>query len=473
MKALPSPVVFPPGFLLGTATASYQIEGAVSEGGRGESIWDRFSHTPGNVLNGDHGDVACDHYHRYAGDVALMRELGLGTYRFSFAWTRFQPDGTGGLNPAGVAFYDRLVDELLEAGIRPWATLYHWDLPQALEDAGGWPARDTAARFADYAAAVHEHFADRVGDWTTLNEPWCSAFLGYASGHHAPGRTDPAAAMAAAHHLLLAHGLAMQTMRSASPDLRYGITLNLYPVDAATPSASDQDAARRVDGIQNRWFLDPLFTGSYPADVHAELAGLLGDVVRDGDLATIAQPLDLLGINYYSRHVVRHAGPDEPAGADTDGGEHGRRDPGWVGATDAVRVDTGKPTTAMGWEVDADGLYDVLVRVTKEYSPPPLYVTENGAAYTDIVTRDGDGTATVHDTERTAFLASHFAAANRAIDDGVDLRGYLVWSLLDNFEWAWGYDRRFGIIHVDFATQQRTLKDSAKWLATVAAANPS
>ncbi len=452
---------FPSGFLWGTATASYQIEGGVDEGGRGESIWDRFAHTPGRILNGDTGDVATDHYHRYREDVALMSELNLNAYRFSLAWPRLQPDGSGPLSADGVGFYERLVDELLGAGIRPWVTLYHWDLPQALEDAGGWPARDTALRFADFASAVHERLADRIADWTTLNEPWCAAFLGYGSGHHAPGRTEPAAAVAAAHNLLLGHGMAVAAMRSARPEHRYGITLNLYPVTTISDDAQDQDAARRVDGLCNRLFLDPVLRGRYPDDVRADLEPIAGsDFIADDDAATIGAPIDFLGVNYYSRHVVRAARADG-----TDDGA--RREPAWIGASDVVKLDTGRPKTRMGWEIDPTGLHDVLRRLADEYDSPPLYITENGAAFVDEVTSDGE----VHDAERVGYLDAHIRAAKQAIDDGTDLRGYFVWTLMDNFEWSWGFDRRFGVVHVDFATQQRTIKDSGRWLAGIAAAN--
>ena len=448
---------FPDGFDWGVATASYQIEGAVREGGRSPSIWDTYSHTPGKTANGETGDIACDHYHRYRHDVALMHELNARVYRFSVAWPRLQPTGRGPLNPEGVAFYDRLIDELLGAGVRPWITLYHWDLPQVLEDEGGWPERQTAQLFADYAAAVHERFADRVRDWTTLNEPWCSAFLGYASGRHAPGRQDPAASVRAAHHLLLGHGLAVQAMRATRDDLRYGITLNLYPTSAATSSAADQDAARRVDGICNRVFLDPILRGRYPEDVLADLEPIAGlQHILGGDEKIIAQPLDVLGVNYYSRHVVR---------AGTEG--TGRTDAAWVGARGAEGVRTGRPVTAAGWEIDPTGLHDILTRITREYDTPPLYITENGAAFPDVIAADG----AVHDDQRTAFLDGHFRAAHRAISDGVDLRGYFVWSLLDNFEWAWGYERRFGIVYVDYDTQERLVKDSGRWFADVAAAN--
>ena len=330
-----------------------------------------------------------------------------------------------------------------------------------LEDRGGWPVRDTALRFADYAAAVHERLADRVADWTTLNEPWCSAFLGYASGHHAPGRTEPAAAVAAVHHLLLGHGLAVEAMRSARPEHRYGITLNLYPVTTVSEDPDDREAARRVDGLCNRLFLDPVLRGRYPDDVRADLEPIAGsDFITDDDAATIAEPLDFLGINYYSRHVVRATRADRT-------GDGARSDPAWIGAGDVEKVDTGRPKTQMSWEIDASGLADVLRRVTEEYEAPPLYITENGAAFVDDVTGDGH----VHDAERVRYLDEHLRAARQAIDDGVDLRGYFVWTLIDNFEWAWGFDRRFGVIHVDFSTQQRTIKDSGRFLAGVAKAN--
>ena len=443
---------FPAGFVWGSATASYQIEGAVKEDGRRPSIWDTFTGTPGKVVGGDTGDPADDHYHRYAEDVKLMQQLGLSGYRFSVAWPRLQPTGTGALNTAGLSFYDRLLDELAAAGIAPFVTLYHWDLPQTLETAGGWPSRDTAYRFADYAAAVHGRFADRVSQWTTLNEPWCSAFLGYASGEHAPGRTEPAAAVRAAHHLLLGHGLAVQSMRAARPDQSYGITVNLYPTDAATDSAADRDAARRVDGLANRIFLDPLLKGQYPTDILRDWGPLVdGDLIRNGDTVAIAAPLDFLGVNYYTRHVVAARQPEE----------EGAVNPAWVGATDVKSVYRGVPVTAMGWEIDSQGLYDTLQMVTRNYDAPPLYVTENGAAFDDVPADDG----AVHDKERTAYLGEHFAAAARAIKDGVDLRGYFVWSLMDNFEWAWGYSRRFGLIRVDYSTQARTIKDSGHWYA--------
>jgi beta-glucosidase len=448
----------PEGFLWGAATAAYQVEGAVTEDGRGRSIWDTFSHTPGKVHEGHTGDVAVEHYHRYREDVALMASLGLGAYRFSIAWPRVQPSGRGPVRQRGLDFYRRLVDELLAHGIEPWVTLYHWDLPQALEDAGGWPVRDTAERFADYGAAVHDALADRVTYWTTLNEPWCSAFLGYASGVHAPGRREPAAAVRAAHHLMLGHGLAVERMRAQRATSRFGVTLNLYSVRAASDRPADVDAARRIDGVQNRLFLDPLLLGRYPVDVVADLAGVTDQGhVRDGDLAVVAVPLDLLGVNYYTTHVVTSAGPAGP----------GERGSAWVGSDDVHTVGTGLPRTAMGWEVDPAGLADVLRMVAGNYPAVPLYVTENGAAFDDVVAPDG----TVPDPDRVAYLREHLLACRAAIDDGVPLRGYFAWSLLDNFEWAYGYAKRFGLVHVDYATQRRTPKDSARWYAGAARAN--
>jgi beta-glucosidase len=450
---------FPDGFAWGAATASYQIEGAVHEGGRSPSIWDTFAHAPGKVQNGDTGDVAVDHYHRYREDVGLLADLGVTHYRFSLAWPRLQPDGRGGLNHDGVDFYNRLVDELLGHGIQPWVTVYHWDLPQVLEDAGGWPVRDTAERFAEYAAAVHDRLRDRIRHWTTLNEPWCSAFLGYASGHHAPGRTEPGAALAAAHHLMLGHGLAIEAMRSQDATSTLGITLNLYPVDPATDADADVDAARRVDAISNRIFLDPLLRGRYPEDLRRDVAQISDmGFVAEGDQKIINTPLDVLGINYYTRHVVRASGTPQPTSA---------RAPAWVGSADVQSVERGLPKTEMGWEIDPQGLYDVLERVHREYGPIPLYITENGAAFADQPGPDG----MVADPQRVAYLDDHFRVARRAIDEGIDLRGYFVWTLLDNFEWAWGFSKRFGLFYVDYETRQRIPKDSARWFADVTRRN--
>ncbi|WP_370950295.1 GH1 family beta-glucosidase [Amycolatopsis sp. cg5] len=445
---------FPPGFVWGAATAAFQVEGATTTDGRTDSVWDVFARRPGAVVGGDTGEPAADHYRRYGEDVETMRGLGLGAYRFSLAWPRIRPGG-GRPNPAGMAFYDRLVDCLLEAGIQPWATLYHWDLPQVLEDDGGWAVRDTAFRFAEYAETVLERLGDRVASWSTLNEPWCAAMLGYAGGIHAPGRTDHAAAVAAAHHLLLGHGLAMEVIREYTVDTPAGVTLNLYPVTAHDPLA-DADAARRVDGLQNRLFLDPVLRGRYPKDLVAELA--LDDIVRDGDELIIGAPIDWLGVNYYRDYRVS-ATPiagSEPAG------------PEWVGAQDVHFVaDPAAARTHSGWEVQPAGLTEALLRVRHDYGPVPLYITENGAAYPDVVGEGGD----IADTDRVAFLDAHLRAAHDAIAAGVDLRGYFYWSLLDNFEWAEGYAKRFGLIHVDYATQRRTPKRSARWYAEVIGRN--
>ncbi|MGN9809837.1 GH1 family beta-glucosidase [Micromonospora sp. BQ11] len=451
------PLTFPPGFLWGAATAAYQIEGAATEDGRTPSIWDTFSHTPDRVVGGHTGDVACDHYHRLDSDVALMAELGLKSYRFSVSWPRVQPGGSGPANAAGLDFYRRLVDELLTHGIEPWLTLYHWDLPQPLEDAGGWPARDTAARFADYTALVADALGDRVRYWTTLNEPWCSAFLGYGSGVHAPGRSDGADAVRAGHHLMLGHGLGVQALRAARPTAEVGVTVNLYPVTPASDAPGDVDAARRIDGLANRFFLDPLLRGAYPADLMADLAGVTDfGHVRDGDLATISSPLDLVGINYYSRHVVAASVPGEQPEA------YWRAPSCWPGSEDVRFVTRGVPVTDMNWEIDAPGLTETLRRVHEEYTDLPLYVTENGSAFVDTVV-DGE----VDDVDRLAYFDAHLRASHEAIEAGVPLRGYFAWSLMDNFEWAWGYTKRFGMIHVDYDSQVRTPKSSARWYAEV------
>ncbi|WP_137814765.1 GH1 family beta-glucosidase [Gandjariella thermophila] len=447
---------FPPAFVWGTATAAFQIEGATAEDGRTDSIWDTFCRTPGAVAGGDTGDVAADHYHRMPEDVALMRSLGLGGYRFSVAWPRvLRPDGA--VNQRGLDFYRRLVDRLLDSGITPFVTLYHWDLPQHLEDRGGWTSRDTAFRFAEYAQTVHAALGDRVLHWTTLNEPYCAALLGYGAGVHAPGRRDPRAAAAAAHHLLLGHGLTTQAIRAADGGARVAITFNLYPVDPADPDDPvDRDAARRVDGLQNRLWLDAVLRGRYPDDVRADLARFgFDEHVRPADLATLAAPVDALGVNYYSGYrVTGHGGPD-------------RRRAEWIGAEHVRPVYRGLPRTAMGWEVQPEGLTRVLLRVHTEYPVLPLYVTENGAAYDDDPAEDG----TTHDVERRDYLRGHLTAVHDAIERGVDVRGYFCWSLLDNFEWAEGYAKRFGIVRVDFDTLARTPKLSGLWYSRVARAN--
>jgi beta-glucosidase len=452
---------FPTDFVWGAATAAYQIEGAAAEDGRTASIWDIFSHTPGRVIGSETGDVACDHYHRYRDDTDLMVRMGLRAYRFSVSWSRVQPGGSGPLNPAGVDFYKRLVDELDQRGIVPWLTLYHWDLPQELEDAGGWPNRDTAYRFADYAAGLHEALGDRVVHWTTMNEPWCSAFLGYGSGAHAPGRREPALTIPAAHHLMLGHGLAVQAMRQSGTPLDAGITLNLYAMSPASECPEDVDAARRIDGLAHRIFLDPVLLGRYPADVVEDLRGLSDfGHVRDGDLDVISTPLDQLGINYYSRYVVAAAEPGAPV-ADGNGGTN------WPGSENVRFVSRDVPLTFMDWEIDAPGLVEVLRRVHQEYPELPLYVTENGAAFDDVPDAEGR----VDDADRVEFLDGHLRACHQAISEGVPLRGYFAWSLMDNFEWAWGYSKRFGMIYVDYPSQRRVFKASGAWYAEVTRRN--
>ena len=456
---------FPADFLFGAATAAYQIEGASHEDGRTDSIWDAFSRVPGAVINADNGDVACDHYHRYRDDVALMKQLGLQTYRFSTSWARVRPDG-GPVNPKGVDFYSRLVDELLGAGIKPWLTLYHWDLPQALEEQGGWANRDTAFRFRDYALDMHDALGDRVDVWTTLNEPWCSSFLSYTAGAHAPGRQDVAAGLAAGHHLLLAHGLAVQALRERDPELELGITLNLTvakPVDPARPG--DVDAARRIDGQFNRFFLDPIFRGEYADDLRQDVGHLgLDEVVLDGDLAVISTPIDALGVNYYHGEAVSDRPAEHPliGSAPTD---RATRSP-YPAADGVFNHPQNLPLTAMDWEVQPDGLRELLVRVHDEYAASAgvrLYVTENGAAYDDTVAPDGR----VHDVERTEFLESHLGAILDAVEAGVPVHGYFCWSVMDNYEWAWGYDKRFGLVRVDYETQERTVKDSGLAYAAI------
>jgi beta-glucosidase len=443
----------PEGFVVGSATAAYQIEGATREDGRGESIWDTFSRVPGAIVDGTTGDVADDHYHRWAEDVDLMSDLGFGAYRFSIAWPRIQPDGRGRPNQAGIDFYRRLAESLRERGVTPWATLYHWDLPQALEDRGGWLQRDTARRFADYAHEVADRLSDVVSEWITLNEPWCSSFLGYASGIHAPGRALGSRAAHAAHHLLLGHGLALEALRAAAPEARVGISLNLYPVEPAGDSGGDADAARRIDGLSNRLFLEPVLAGTYPADVLEDLGETrwFEENATEEDLRSISAPIDFLGVNYYSRHIVASASAPA-AGAPPStypGSEHVRM------------VDTGAPATQMGWEVHPDGMLDAL-RMASDLAPElPLYITENGAAYPD--SEDADGR--IDDGERTEYLQAHLEAARDAVAAGLPLRGYFLWTLMDNWEWSWGFSRRFGIVHVDYRTQTRTPKRSALWMA--------
>lgn len=437
-RAFPHPArapLLPADFRFGVATSAFQIEGSPTADGRTDSIWDTFCRAPGAVTGGETGEIACDHYRRMPEDVDLLAELGVDTYRFSVSWPRVQPGGRGPVNAAGLDFYDRLVDRLLAKGIDPWLTLYHWDLPQELEDAGGWPHRDTAHRFADYAGLVFDRLGDRVRSWTTLNEPWCVAMYGYADGMHAPGRRDRTAALHAVHHLLLGHGEAVRRMREqGGPEHDFGLTLNLTPSLPATDSAPDVAAARRADGLGIRLYLDPLLLGTYPEDVVAGLAeeGIILPV-RDGDLDVIATPLDVLGVNYYFSERISASG------------RPGREE--------------GGPATALGWPVTPDGLTDLLLRLSREYPAVPLVITENGGAFPDAALEDGR----VRDADRVAFLAAHIDAVAEAYDRGADVRGYFVWTLLDNFEWAHGYGPTFGLVSVDRETMVHTPKESARW----------
>jgi beta-glucosidase len=471
-SAAPARLRFPDGFVWGTATASYQVEGAVNEDGRGPSIWDSFTHTPGKVVDGSNADVACDHYHRYAEDVAMMADLGLASYRFSIAWPRIVPTGSGAVNPAGLDFYSRLVDALLEHGIEPLATLYHWDLPQPLQDVGGWTNRDTAARFAEYAQTVGAALGDRVRTITTFNEPWCSAFLGYGSGVHAPGVTDNAQALAAVHHLNLAHGLGAAALRSVLPaGGRVSLTLNLAVVRAAEDTDADRAIARHIDGISNRIFLDPVLRGRYPDDVLDDLRHITDwSFVQDGDTAAIAQPLDVLGVNYYSPTLVTAATPElraQAAGSWVNDPQSADGPTPYPGTDLAFSMPQRGPHTAMGWRIDPESLTQLLVQVQRDYPGVPLMITENGAAFADRPGEDG----VVHDADRIEYLRGHLTAVHDAISRGVDVRGYYCWSLMDNFEWAWGFSKRFGIVYVDYPTGARTPKDSAGWYRGVIARN--
>jgi beta-glucosidase len=427
---------FPKGFVWGAATAAYQIEGAWQEDGKGESIWDRFSHTPGKVAEGHTGDVACDHYHRWPEDIELMGRLGLKAYRFSTAWTRVLPAGRGPVNGRGLDFYERLVDGLLRAGIEPFLTLYHWDLPQALQEEGGWENRDTAGAFADYAAVMVKRLGDRVKYWTTLNEPGVTAFEGNLRGKHAPGNMDPRIAYQVAHNLMAAHGMAVQAIRAIGPGLQVGIVLDLWGQEPASDAPEDIAAARQAWETSQTIFLDPLFRGHYPPIAY-EVAGENMPEVRDGDMALIAQRLDYLGINYYSRNLYN--------------------------AQRQVTPVPGSEYTAMGWEVSAPTLRRILTRIHQDYRLPPIYITENGAAYQDEVSADGR----IHDARRLEYVKNHLIQTKLAMEEGVDVRGYFVWSLMDNFEWSHGYTRPFGIVHVDFETRERIVKDSGEWYARV------
>lgn len=435
---------FPEGFIWGTATASYQVEGGYEE--RGESIWDEFCRWPGKVFQGHSGAIADDHYHLYKQDVALMKSLGTQGYRFSIAWPRVLPAGVGWVNQTGLDFYDRLVDELLNVGIEPYVTLYHWDLPSALQRVGGWAVRDTAYRFADYVAIVAQRLGDRVHRWITHNEPWVTAFVGNYEGRHAPGWQDLGLALQVAHHLALSHGLCVPVLRERGDErTRVGITLNFSPAYPASASPEDVAAAQRHDGYHNRWFMDAIFKGRYPQDIW-DLFGYLVPRMAPDDLTIASRPIDFLGVNYYTRAVVQHA-------------------PGRL--LDCKSSHPEGEYTAMDWEVYPQGLTDLLVRLAKDYNLREMYITENGCAYEDLMTADGQ----VHDPKRVEYLKLHFAAAHRAIQHGVPLKGYFVWSLMDNFEWGYGYSRRFGIVYVDYHTQRRILKDSAKYYSSVIAQN--
>lgn len=430
--AEPSAHAFPADFVWGVATSSFQIEGAAREDGKGASIWDSFCRIPGAIADASNGDVACDHYHRWSEDLDLVALLGVNAYRFSVSWPRVRPGGSGAWNDKGLDFYERLVDGILSRGVKPYLTLNHWDLPEELQARGGWAHRDTVHRFVEYAQGLAARLGDRVAAIATHNEPWVIAHLGHETGSFAPGVKDRAVAAQVSHHLLLSHGLALQALRAQGCKSRLGIVLNLSPVQSASQSEADRAAARREDGTLLRWYMDPLFKAAYPADVLDHL-GAAAPHVEPGDMAAIATPMDFLGVNYYSRNVVGAEGP-RPAAA------------------------SGNPVTAMGWEVYPEGLTELLLRLTRDYPVPPLYVTENGAAFDDAVV-DGE----VRDTARRDYIAQHIAAVAEALRQGVPMAGYMVWSLLDNFEWASGYDKRFGIVRVDYATQRRTPKDSARW----------
>ncbi len=437
-SAIADEVAFPADFVWGASTSSYQIEGAVEVDGRGQSIWDTFSHSPGRVKGGDTGDVACDHYRRWPEDIELLARGGFAAYRFSTAWPRILPAGSGAVEARGLDFYDRLADGLVARGITPWLCLYHWDLPQQLQDLGGWVRRDIAEKFADYARVVVRRLGDRVKHWATFNEPNIHALFGYGLGDHAPGVKGLPNMLAAMHHQNLAHGRAVQALRAEAADLRVGMIVSLQRARASSDRPADRRATDRFDAMWNGACLEPQMTGAYPAPVAADFAPL----IAAGDLALIQQPVDFIGVNYYSPMYVADA-PQSLFGA-------------WFGA-----APPGMRFTAMGWPIDANALTEELILLSKRYGKPEFYIAENGACFDDSVAADG----TVHDDDRTAYLREHLAAAQRALAAGVKLRGYFVWSLLDNFEWAEGYSRRFGIVRVDFASQKRTPKSSYRWLA--------
>jgi beta-glucosidase len=431
---------FGPGFLWGCATSSYQIEGAANEDGRVESIWDRFAATPGKIRDGSSGAVACDHYHRWPEDLDIARDLGLNAYRFSIAWPRIVSEAGGRPNEKGLAFYERLVDGMLERGLQPWATLYHWDLPQFLQERGGWNERGTVDAFLEMADAVTRRLGDRVKHWITHNEPWCTAIIGNYEGWHAPGLTDFKTALQVCHHVLLSHGKAVPLIRANVPDAKVGIALSLHPLRPASDSEQDLAAMQRHDGLRFRWFMDPLYGRGYPAAT-LDAVGVAAPTVLPGDLDAIAAATDFIGVNYYFPETVA---------ADPGHGPLGAR---------VLPPRPGVETTAMGWEAAPQGLAELMGRVQDEYRPGPIYVTENGSCYEDVPGPDGE----VHDSERRRYLQRHLAALYSAKRSGVPVQGYFAWSLVDNFEWAEGYLRRFGLVHIDYATQQRRLKDSARW----------
>ncbi len=428
-------VTFPRNFLWGAATAAYQIEGAWNEDGKGESIWDRFSHTEGTVRNSDTGDVACDHYHRLDEDIKIMKEIGIRAYRFSISWSRIFPDGHGLVNLAGLDFYNRLVDKLLAARIQPFATLYHWDLPQKLQEIGGWTNREVSSHFADYAAVLSKHLGDRVQNWITINEPWVIANIGHKTGEHAPGIKDEKMALQVAHHLLLAHGKATQALRADNSNTKVGIALDMRPTAPASDAPEDIEAANKTWSREARWYMDPLFKAYYPPDIWTEYGSKV-PVLKPRDMSVISQNLDFLGINYYTRTVVSDSG--------------------------VVSKIPGSQYTEMNWEVTPESFCRLLVDISREYNLPPIYITENGAAFNDRISPTGE----IEDEDRLSYLKNHLIQARVAMEDGVNLQGYFVWSLLDNFEWALGYEKRFGIVHVDFDTLKRTIKKSGHWYSS-------
>lgn len=431
---------FPADFRWGCSTSAYQIEGAVADDGRGLSIWDTFCRRPAAIRDGSSGAVACDHYHRWPEDVALAGELGLNAYRFSIAWPRIFPEGRGRRpNSKGLDFYSKLVDGLLERGIEPWPTLYHWDLPQALQDQGGWKNRDSVTAFVEFAEAVSQRLGDRVRHWITHNEPWCTAFLGHYEGVHAPGERNLAAALQVCHHVLLSHGLAIPAIRTHAAGARVGIALSLHPLRPASDRRADMEAMVRHDGLRNRWFLDPLHGRGYPADVWQRLGRDVPEV-REGDLAAIATRTDFLGVNYYFPETVADAPGEGALATRVVNPEHVER-------------------TDFGWEVSPGGMVELLGRIVRDYHPDEIYITENGSTYEDVVAAEGG----IDDGKRRSYLVRHLAALRQAISAGMPVKGYFAWSLLDNFEWAEGYLRRFGLIHVDYPTQQRRLKLSGQW----------